>query len=408
MMVQPLTVDYSVTVLYASLLFGGALHVMGYEASLDADYLADYGRRYGIDCLKIAPPHLQSLMEAAGSVGLLPRKLLIVGGDVSRWEWMGKGWAAAPGCRIFNHYGPTETTVGVTVYRVSDVGDRGTTGTVPIGRPLRNTRAYILDGEFAPVPGGVTGDLYIGGAQIARGYSGRTDLTCASFIADPFSGDGGRLYRTGDRARFLADGTIEFLGRADEQIKLRGYRIEPEEVSSALLEHAGVRQSITVPHASGGDEKILVAYAVLQGGAQVTAADLRHHLAARLPTHMVPSAVVLLDALPLTPHGKLDRKGLPAPGGDAYAAKAYEPPRGEVEEKLAGIWSELLKGDRGGRHDNFFELGGHSLLAVQLVSRLRQGLRVEMSLSALFARPTLIDLAVEVANASESKLPAIT
>jgi arthrofactin-type cyclic lipopeptide synthetase C len=403
MMVQPLTVDSSVTVLYASLLRGGALHVMGYEASLDAERLAAYGLRHGIDCLKIAPPHLQSLMEVAGSrEGLLPRKVLIVGGDVSRWDWMDRVRAAAPGCRIFNHYGPTETTVGVTVHRADIAGERGTTGNVPIGRPLGNTRAYILDEQLTPVPIGVVGDLYIGGSQVARGYLGRADLTCASFIADPFSADGSRLYRTGDRARFLADGTIEFLGRADEQIKLRGYRIEPEEISSALLEHAGVRQAVTVPYGSGGAEKILVAYAVLQSGAQVMAADLRHHLTARLPAHMVPSAVVLLDTLPLTPHGKLDRKALPAPEGDAYAVRAYEAPRGEVEEKLAAIWCELLRVERVGRHDNFFELGGHSLLAVQLTSVIKRS-GMNMSLAQLFIHPTIETLARSV-SAQESVL----
>jgi acyl-coenzyme A synthetase/AMP-(fatty) acid ligase/acyl carrier protein len=395
MMVQPLTVDSSVTVLYAALLRGGALHIIGYEASLDAKHLAAYGRRHAIDCLKIAPPHLQSLMDAAESDGLLPRKLLIVGGDVSRWDWIERVQAAAPDCRIFNHYGPTETTVGVAVHRVGGAGARGTTGSVPIGRPLGNSRAYILDGRGAPVPIGVAGDLYIGGSQVARGYLGRPDLTCTSFTADPFAADGSRLYRTGDRARHLPDGTIEFLGRNDDQVKIRGYRIETEEVSAALLEYAGVQQAVVMPHVAG-QEKILVAYVVLDSGVTAEVAELRQHLRGRLPDYMVPSAYVRLDALPLMPHGKLDRKALPAPESGAYVERGYEAPQGEVEERLAAIWAELLGVERVGRHDNFFELGGHSLMAMQLVSRLRETVKVEVPLRVLFEARDVAQLAEQI------------
>ncbi|MGC2777759.1 MAG: amino acid adenylation domain-containing protein [Bradyrhizobium sp.] len=391
MMVQPLTVDSSVTVLYAALLRGGALHVVGYEESLDAEYLSNYVRRYPIQCLKIAPPHLQSLMDAANGSELLPQKLLIVGGDVSRWEWIDSVRAAAPGCRIVNHYGPTETTVGVVVQCVEADVQRGTTGCVPIGRPLRNTQAYILDANLDLVPIGVVGDLYIGGAQIARGYLGRPDLTASSFIPDPFSDGGRRLYRTGDRARFLGDGSIEFLGRGDEQVKIRGYRIEPEEVTAALLTYPGVRQAVTVARALG-HEKSLVGYVVPDEGRDVDAAGLRRHLSARLPPHMVPAAFVLLGELPRSPHGKLDRRALPAPDLGAVTG-TYAAPRTPVEETLAAIWCEVLKRDRIGIDDHFFELGGHSLLATRVMARLRDALEVELPLRALFEAPTVRELA---------------
>ena len=406
MMVQPLTVDFSVTVLYASLLLGGQLHVIGYEAILDARYLAAYTRRHAIDCLKIAPPHLQTLLDVPESAGLLPRKVLIIGGDVSRREWMDKLRSLVHGCLIFNHYGPTETTVGVTVHRVDEAGRCGASGSIPIGRPIRNTQAYILDRHGSLTPIGVVGDLYIGGAQVTRGYLNRPELTAASFIPDPFS-KGGRLYRTGDRARFLADGAIEFLGRADDQVKVAGHRIELEEISAALLEHPAVRQSATALHGETEHKKALVAYAVLHDGMHADPAELRQYLAGRLPAHMVPAAVVRLEALPLMPHGKLDRKALPVPKGDAYAAHGYEPPQGEAEETMACIWAGLLGVERVGRHDNFFELGGHSLLAVQLISRVRQAFGADVPLTQLFAKPVLLDFAGGLDQAPQSALPAI-
>ncbi|WP_315705401.1 MULTISPECIES: non-ribosomal peptide synthetase [unclassified Bradyrhizobium] len=394
MMLQPLTVDSSVTVLYPSLLSGGTLHLVGYEETLDAQYLSNYVRKSPIDCLKIAPPHLHSLLDAAGSSELLPRKVLIVGGDVSRWEWVERLRAAAPGCRIFNHYGPTETTVGVTVQSVDGCIQRGTTECVPIGRPLANTQSFILDGNLDPAPIGVVGDLYIGGAQVARGYLGRADLTASSFIPDPFSDSGRRLYRTGDRARFLSDGSIEFLGRGDDQVKIRGYRIEPEEVTAALLTHPAVRQAVTVARALG-HEKTLIGYVVLHDGGRADGAELRRHLSVRLPPHMVPSAIVQLEQLPRTAHGKLDRRALPMPDLQRLT-ESYSAPRNPAEEMLAAIWCEVLRRDRIGIDENFFELGGHSLLATRVMARLRDALQVELPLRALFEAPTIRDLAARI------------
>ena len=241
------------------------------------------------------------------------------------------------------------------------------------------------------MPVGVTGELYIGGAGVARGYLNRPDLTAERFLPDPFAGGpDARMYRTGDLGRWLADGTIEFLGRNDHQVKIRGFRIELGEIEARLEEYPGVRQAVVLAREDRPGEKRLVAY--YAGGEEIEAGALRAHLGAALPDYMVPSAYVRLERLPLTPNGKLDREALPAPEGDAYARGGYEPPIGATEELLAQIWSELLGVERIGRHDNFFELGGHSLLAVTLMSRLRQALNVEVPLAGLFARPVLSDL----------------
>ncbi|MCK1416703.1 MULTISPECIES: non-ribosomal peptide synthetase, partial [unclassified Bradyrhizobium] len=283
---------------------------------------------------------------------------LLVGGD--RLHRMPA--SLTPPLKLINNYGPTEATVVATSGRLS------IENAVPhIGRPIANTRVYLLDGHGAPVPLGAVGELYIGGAGVARGYLNRPELTAERFLADPFSGEvGARMYRTGDLARYLPDGNLEFLGRIDDQMKIRGFRIEPGEIAARLVEHASVRDAAVVACEDRSGEKRLVAYVVTAaehaGEAEGTelAGTLRTHLGARLPEYMVPSAFVRLAALPLTPNGKLDRKALPPPEDDAYARAAYEAPRGEIEIALAQIWAELLGLERVGRHDNFFELGGHS------------------------------------------------
>jgi acyl carrier protein len=241
------------------------------------------------------------------------------------------------------------------------------------------------------VPVGVAGEIRIGGLGVARGYLGRAGLTAERFVPDPFSADaGGRLYRTGDLGRWLADGTIEFLGRTDFQVKIRGFRIEPGEIEARLLEHPGVRDAVVLVREDASGDRRLVAYHV---GEALDAQTLRAHLSQRLPEYMVPAAYVHLEMLPLTPNGKVDRKALPAPEGDAYATREYEAPAGKVEQALAGIWAELLGVERVGRGDGFFALGGHSLLAVQMISRVRQEIGVELALDAVFENPVLSALA---------------
>ena len=387
--VSTFAADLGNTVLFPALCLGGVLHVIGAARATDPEAFARYVRRHGIECLKIVPSHLQALMGGAQPAAVLPKRLLVLGGEASRAEWIEEIRALAPGLRIVNHYGPTETTVGVLALPVEQVPARAT---LPLGRPLANVRAYVLDAALRPAPAGVPGELYAGGAQVARGYLRRPALTAERFVPDPFAA-GGRLYRTGDRARWLPDGTVEFLGRADDQVKIRGFRVEPGEVAAALAAHPRVREAAVVVREDAPGEKRLAAY--FAGDA--TAAELRAFLAARLPEAMVPAAFVALDALPLTPNGKLDRRGLPAP--EAPADGGYVAPRTPAEEVLAEIWAELLKADRIGAEDGFFARGGHSLLGIRLVSRVRGAFGVEVPLKALFEAPTLAAFAARVEQA---------
>jgi natural product biosynthesis luciferase-like monooxygenase protein/amino acid adenylation domain-containing protein len=309
---------------------------------------------------------------------------------------------------VLNMYGPTETTIWSSVY--SSQGEKES-GIVPIGRPIANTRIYILDVQRKPAPVGIAGEIYIGGAGVARGYLNRPELTAERFLKDPFvSEPGARMYKTGDLGRWLPDGNIEFLGRNDFQIKIRGFRIELGEIETRLAEHPSIREAVVLAREDQPGDKRLVAYYVARAEDQdeLHADVLRAHLSASLPEHMVPAAYVSLHSLPLTPNGKLDRKALPAPDTDAYAVQNYEEPQGETEILLARIWAEVLKLDRIGRRDNFFELGGQSLLAVQLMGRIQQALYREVRLADIFAQPTLDKLAKILPGAEQARLPAIT
>ncbi|HEX9940150.1 MAG TPA: condensation domain-containing protein, partial [Longimicrobium sp.] len=332
----------------------------------------------------------------------LPRlRYLIVGGDALDPRTIARVLRSSPPKHLLNGYGPTETTTFALTHEIVEVAEdaRG----IPLGRPISNTRVYILDRAGQPVPVGVAGEIYIGGAGVALGYLNRPGLTAQRFVADPFGG--GRMYRTGDLGRWLPDGTIEFLGRNDFQVKVRGFRIELGEIEARLQEHPRVREAVVLAREDVPGDRRLVAYCV---AAEAVDADaLRTHLSATMPEYMVPAAYVRLDALPLTPNGKVDRKALPAPEGDAYARRGYEAPVGEAEVALAEIWSELLKVERVGRQDSFFELGGHSLLAVRVISRVRQVLGAEVALADLFERPVLADLARAIENAARTELPPI-
>jgi amino acid adenylation domain-containing protein len=395
--VSTFSADLGNTVVFPALCTGGALHVVATETATDAAAFGAYVREHGIDCLKIVPSHLQALMGGADPAAALPNRLLILGGEASRTEWVEQIRAMAPALRVINHYGPTETTVGVLTLPV----DREIlTQTLPLGRPLPNVRIYVLDTAMQPRPVGVPGELYIGGAQVARGYLNRPDLTADRFVANPFV-PGDRLYRTGDRARWLADGTIEFLGRMDDQVKIRGFRIEPGEVAAALGAHPSVRDAAVIVREDGGERR-LVAYVV----GDAPAAELRAYLGARLPEAMVPSAFVAMDALPITRNGKLDRRALPAPelsvDTDGYVA-----PRTPTEEVVAEIWAELLGVERVGAEDGFFALGGHSLLGIRMVSRVRAALGAEVPLKAVFESATLTAFAarVDAARGAASDAP---
>jgi len=294
---------------------------------------------------------------------------------------------------LHNLYGPTEATVDVTAWAcTAEVMQHS----VPIGRPIDNVQIYVLDGELEPVPVGVAGELYIGGAGVARGYLNRPGLTGERFVPDAYASEpGGRMYRTGDVGRWQADGTIEFLGRNDGQVKVRGYRIELGEIEARLAEHRSVREAVVITREDAPGDKWLVAYYTrAEGEEPVNGEALRSHLLTQLPGYMVPSAYVELERMPLTLNGKVDRRSLPKP--ERGSGAEHETPQTPTEEILAGIWAEVLRLERVGRQANFFELGGHSLLTTQIISRVRGALEVDVPLRFLFEAPELSEFAARV------------
>ncbi|MBV9109238.1 MAG: amino acid adenylation domain-containing protein, partial [Gemmatimonadetes bacterium] len=390
----PYSFDVSVWELFWPLSAGARLVLARPGGHRDPAYLLDLLQRERVTTVHFVPSLLAAFLAHPGAErSALPElRRVVSSGEALPPELVARFGERLPGVELHNLYGPTEASVDVTFWRCPTGGPGAR---VSIGRPVPNTRIYLLDARGEPVPVGVAGELYIAGVQVARGYLGRPGLTAERFVADPFGGEpGARLYRTGDRARWLPDGTIEYLGRIDFQVKVRGFRIEPGEIEARLREYPGVREAVVMAREDAPGEKRLVAYVV--GDEAAGAEVLRAHLGETLPEHMVPAAYVRLDALPLTPTGKLDRRSLPAPEGESYARHGYEAPEGEVETALAGIWAEVLRVERVGRHDNFFELGGHSLLAVQVVSRVRQVLEVELGLGAVFEKPVLSALAGHV------------
>ncbi|CAJ5034296.1 syringomycin synthetase [Burkholderia pseudomallei] len=398
---------------WVQLLSGRTLVVVPEPVRFDGRRLLDAIGRDRIDVFDCTPSQLALIEGARGPEDEAFPQVTLVGGEAIG-EGMWSELASASSRTYYNVYGPTECTVDATLARI-------TAEHAPhIGGPLANVRAYVLNERLSPAPVGVRGELYIGGAGVARGYLNRPELTRERFIDDPFVA-GGRLYKTGDLARWRTDGSLEYLGRNDFQVKIRGFRIELGEIEAQLAKVTGGREVVVLardsasevrdnatpnaptPKSSSAPEKRLVAY--YTGDADVVA--LRAQAAQHLPSYMVPSAYVRLDAWPLTPNGKLDRRALPAPADDAYARAEYEAPQGAKEEALAAIWRELLHVERVSRHDNFFELGGHSLLAVQLVSRLRQALSVEVALGTVFDAPVLSALAERLEAENTAVLPPI-
>jgi acyl carrier protein len=308
-------------------------------------------------------------------------------------------WVANGQRRFFNAYGPTETTVWASVAECSD-----STRLPPIGRPVLNTRIYLLDKHLHLVPVGVTGELHVAGVGLARGYLNRPDATAEKFIPDPFGVDSGaRLYRTGDLGRYLPEGQIEYLGRGDDQVKVRGFRIEPGEVEAALNAQEGVRESVVIAREDVPGDKRLVAYLVPTPAKKIIVSELREVLKERLPAYMVPAAFVILAELPLTPNGKVDRRNLPAPDGRSAEPEAdYVAPQNEIEMTIAGVWRETLRLEKVGAHDNFFDIGGNSLLVVQVRGKLKELLGRETPIIEMFNHPTVSSLAGYLAQGENS------
>ncbi|QSQ25805.1 non-ribosomal peptide synthase/polyketide synthase [Pyxidicoccus parkwayensis] len=390
--------DASVAEVFGALLAGATLVLAPRERLLPGVPLRTLLREESITAVTLTPSVLAQL-EPEDFPAL---ETLISAGEACTPELVER-WGSR--VRMLNAYGPTEVTVCATLAGPLRPGQRLT-----IGRPWANVRAYVLDASLRSLPVGVPGELCVGGVGLARGYLGQPALSAERFVPDPFSGAAGaRMYRTGDRARWLADGTLEYLGRIDQQVKLRGFRIELGEVESALAQHPSVREAVAAVREDAPGERRLVAYVVADEGDSLDVASLRQALKQRLPEHMVPAAFAVLPALPLTPNGKVDRKALPAPeGARTSATREYVAPRIPLEEQLAALWAELLHVERVGVHDDFFELGGHSLLATQLVARLRDSLGVELPLRVFFEAPTLEALASRVEQAARSlALPAL-
>ncbi|WP_213927415.1 non-ribosomal peptide synthetase, partial [Serratia marcescens] len=393
--------DASTLEMWGALLNGASLAIIAPEVLTEAEALAAALARQGINVLFLTTSLFNQYAHSIAAT-LAQLKYLLSGGEAADPHAFARMLKEAGPVRLINAYGPTECTVFATTATIERVDPWQR---LPIGRPIGNTRIYLLDEHGQPVPLGATGEIYIAGPGVALGYLNRAELTAERFLADPFN-PGERMYRTGDLARYLADGNIDYLGRNDRQVKIRGFRIECGEIEARVAGHPAVREAV-VDVLGEADNKRLVAWVVPEADAarQTLAVTLRQYLAGMLPEFMLPAAWVTLDTLPLTPNGKLDRRALPEPQEDAYVREVYAEPEGELETLLAGIWRELLGIERVGRHDNFFELGGHSLLAVKLMAQLRR-VGLSAGVQTLFTAPTLSTLAQTLVTQQEVSVPA--
>jgi thioesterase domain-containing protein/acyl carrier protein len=386
-----LAFDVSVFEIMAPLGQGGCVHLFD-----DVLALAANADRIDQPVLISGVP---SALAAVIEQGALPAHptTIVLAGEALPGHLVQAISAVRPGCRVANIYGPTEVTVYATAWAVTD----GDGASVPIGQPIWNTQAYVLDSGLRPVPAGVVGDLYLAGSGLARGYLGRPALSAERFVANPFGPAGSRMYRTGDLVRWRADGSLDFLGRSDHQVKIRGYRIELGEIEAALMADPSVAQAVVVAREDKPGEKRLVGYVVARDGGCDPAALRRAVADAGLPDYMVPAAVVPLEALPLTATGKLDRKALPAP---EFTSASLRAPRTPQEEILAALFAELLGLERVGIDDSFFDLGGHSLLATRLINRIRSTLGTELPMRAIFEAPTVAGLVPRLGVSSQQSM----
>jgi aspartate racemase len=413
----PLSFDASTFEVWGSLLNGGRLAVCAPGVPTLAE-LEEVIEREGVTTLWLTAGLFHLLVDER--VGALSGvRQLVAGGDVvsarHAREYLkaaterqsvgggGEGVAGGGEVRLVNGYGPTESTTFACCHVMAGVAEVG--AVVPIGRPIGNTQAYVLDERMGLVAAGVTGELYLGGDGLARGYLNEAGLTAVRFVPHPYAAEGGeRLYRTGDLVRYRANGDIEFIGRADQQVKVRGFRIELGEIEATVTQLSEVNEAVVVARGDDAGNKVLVCYVVMPDRDAQHVNRVREYLKERLPDYMVPSSFVLLSEMPLTPNGKVDRGALPDPDQSRPELIAsYVAPRNQTEETLALMWAEVLKVERVGVEDNFFDLGGHSLLATQIISRVRETFKVEVPLRNLFESPTVAALA-ELLDKAENLL----
>nr|MBC8231639.1 non-ribosomal peptide synthetase [bacterium] len=392
--------DASVLEIFWPLLSGARLIMARPIEHQDSAYLVKVIAKYKVTALVMVPSMLRMLLEEQefGSCNCL--RYVICAGEELPVE-LKECFFQHLDAELYNLYGQTETSIDVTFWSCKHHSELKI---APIGRPIANTQVYVLDAHLKLVPIGVPGELHIGGVGLGRGYLNRPKLTAEKFIPNPFSNEpGDRLYKTGDLARYLSDGNLEFLGRLDHQVKIRGFRVELGEVEAVLGQHPSVREVVVLAREDEPDDRRLVGYVVLDQKQNPTIDELRRFLKQKLPNYMIPVAFVMLDSLPLTPNGKIDRRGLPAPDQARPDLEVeFVTPRTPIEETLARIWTEVLGLEKIGVNDNFFELGGHSLLATQVMSRIRKIFRVELLLRYLFESPTVAEMS-NVIIANEAK-----
>ena len=393
----PFSFDVSVWEFFWPLMFGARLAVANPGDHREPARLAQLIRAHEVTTLHFVPSMLQAFLAHPGVEACSSLQRIVCSGEALPAEMQNEVFRRLPQAALHNLYGPTEAAIDVTHWTCRDDGRLQ----VPIGQPIDDTQAHVLDAELNLAPPGVAGELYLGGAGLARGYVRRAALTSERFVADPFDrGGGGRLYRTGDLVRWNAEGQLEYLGRLDHQVKIRGFRIELGEVEAQLLAQPEVREAVVVANQGAGGAR-LVAYVSARAGQAVDPARLREHLGRALPDYMVPAFFMVLETLPLNANGKVDRKALPEPG--RVGAQAFEAPQGANEEALAAIWAEVLGVPRVGRHDSFFELGGHSLMSVQVVARVQGAMHADLTVADVFRKPVLMDMARLIADAAERK-----
>ena len=403
----PFSFDASIWEFYAPLWIGGRLILARPDGHRDGNYLVETIIEQDITILQLVPSQLQMLLQVERFAQCRSLRIVFCGGEPLTPQLVNQFWERLPNTRLVNLYGPSEATIDSTFWESKK---NATSDNIPIGKPIANAQVYLLDNYRQPVPVGVAGEIYIGGAGVGQGYHNRPELTAKHFVDNPFSKESEScLYKTGDLGRFLPDGNIQFLGRVDHQVKIHGFRIELGEIETALHQHPAVREAIVLAREDSPGDKRLAAYVVLTQATPPTVGEWRHFLSQTLPNYMVPSAFVVLNEIPLNPSGKVDRKALPVPELDRSALGSnLVAPGTATEETLANIWREVLKLKTIGINDNFFELGGDSIATIQVAMQISRTFQIELQPVVLFEIPTIAELADHIEDILMAEIENLT